>query len=120
MATARIATLKKANKLLRLALRVAARPLRRRKSPVVVIHSDAAWGCRRDGSSQGGYLCFMTDAEFAKGAEGPASLVSWNTGKFNRLARSSLAAEIQAARTRKRRAISCASSWRISCSAPST
>lgn len=39
----------------------------------------------------------MTDAEFIHGAERPASLVSWNSGKLNRVARSSLAAEIQAA-----------------------
>lgn len=48
-------------------------------------------------SSQGGYLCFMTDAEFIHGQEGPATLVSWNSVKLNRVARSSLAAEIQAA-----------------------
>lgn len=60
-------------------------------------YTDAAWGCRRDGSSQGVYLCFMTDAEFIHGTEGPASPISWNSGKLPRVARSSLAAEIQAA-----------------------
>lgn len=39
----------------------------------------------------------MTDAEFIHGAEGPASPISWNSGKLARVARSSLAAEIQAA-----------------------
>lgn len=39
----------------------------------------------------------MTDAEFIHGTEGPASPISWNSGKLPRVARSSLAAEIQAA-----------------------
>ncbi len=96
---ANIGTLRKLNKILRTAKATRTTPmvLHRHIAPCVVTYSDAAWGCRRDGSSQGGYLCFMADREFAMGTEGPLSLLGWGSGKLTRVARSSLAAEVQAA-----------------------
>ena len=59
--------------------------------------SDATWGSRPDGSSQGGQLITVCDAQTAAGELGTFSVVDWGTKKLRRVARSSLSAEMQAA-----------------------
>ena len=58
--------------------------------------TDAAVGNRPDMSSTGGYLVAMVDSAFLRGQKGIANPISWKSGKLARIARSSLAAEIQA------------------------
>ena len=59
---------------------------------------DAAWACRPDGKSQGGWLVAAT--EFSKAMKGepvPFSVIGYGSDKLPRVARSSLSAETQAA-----------------------
>ncbi len=58
--------------------------------------TDAAVGNRRDLSSSGGYVIGATEPRIAEGIRSQVNLVSWKAGKLPRVARSSLAAEIQA------------------------
>ena len=58
--------------------------------------SDAAVGNRPDMSSTGGYMIAMVDAAFLRGQKGIANPISWKSGKLQRVAKSSLSAEIQA------------------------
>ena len=60
------------------------------------IFSDAAWGVRPDGSSQGGYLIYATSHALHKGQEAPVGVIEWNSWKLSRKCRSSLSAESQA------------------------
>ena len=60
------------------------------------ILSDAAWGVRPDGSSQGGYLVYATSHALHKGQEAPVGVIEWKSWKLTRKCRSSLAAESQA------------------------
>ena len=63
----------------------------------VVGWSDASWACRREGSSQGGYIIGVANKTFLEQAESPISVISWHSGKLARVARSSNSAELQAA-----------------------
>ena len=63
----------------------------------MVGYSDAAWNVRRDGSSQGGFLIFLTDYTLMQNREAPISLLAWASAKLPRVCRSSSAAEVQAA-----------------------
>ena len=58
---------------------------------------DAAFGVRRDSSSQGGYLIMLVPQETFDGVEMPYHLIDWKSSKLPRIARSSLGAESQAA-----------------------
>ena len=58
---------------------------------------DAAFGVRRDASSQGGYLIMLVPQATFDGEERPYHLVDWKSSKLPRIARSSLGAESQAA-----------------------
>ena len=63
-----------------------------------VTWTDAAQGDRPDGKSTGGYIAgFGRKDEIETGDWCPISLSTWNTSKLPRVARSSLAAEIQEA-----------------------
>ena len=62
----------------------------------LVAWSDASWANRKDGSSTGGYIIGITSQEVLDGKRGHVSVVSWNTNKLRRVARSSMAAEMQA------------------------
>ena len=53
--------------------------------------SDASWGNISDGGSQGGFLVFVT------GETGVANLISWQSRRLRRVARSTIAAETLAA-----------------------
>ena len=63
----------------------------------VIGWSDASWACRREGSSQGGYIIGVANKTFLEQAESPISVISWHSGKLARAARSSNCAELQAA-----------------------
>ena len=63
----------------------------------MVTYSDAAWAVRRKGESQAGYLTCLADAESLTGQEGPLWLVSWHSGRCQRIERCSLSTEVQAA-----------------------
>ena len=58
---------------------------------------DAAFGVRRDASSQGGHLIVLVSQETFNGEEKPYHLIDWKSSKLPRIARSSLGAESQAA-----------------------
>ena len=62
-----------------------------------VAWSDAAVGNRPDFGSTGGYLVCATTPAMLKGEAAPVTPVSWRSGRLQRVARSSLAAETQAA-----------------------
>ena len=51
---------------------------------------------RRDGKSTGGYLIGMSSNALLSGDRTHVTIVSWSTNKLKRVARSSLAAEVQA------------------------
>ena len=58
---------------------------------------DAAFGVRRDSSSQGGYLIMLVAQQTFEGIESPYHLIDWKSSKLPRIARSSLGSESQAA-----------------------
>ena len=62
-----------------------------------VAYSDAAFASRADLTSQGGHLIMMTNHGVTQGQEGQYHLIDWRSWKLPRVARSSLAAESQAA-----------------------
>lgn len=67
------------------------------EKPILVTYSDASWACRKDGSSQGGQITILTDQRFLEGKRCEYSLISWQSRKLARVARSSTSAEVQAA-----------------------
>ncbi|CAK0860929.1 unnamed protein product, partial [Prorocentrum cordatum] len=97
--SATVNTLLQANKLIRRTKFEATKELIMEKhaNPCVVGYSDAAWNVRRDGSSQGGFLIFLTDYTLMQNREAPISLLAWASAKLPRVCRSSSAAEAQAA-----------------------
>ena len=66
-------------------------------SPVVVTYTDAGWSSRPDGTSREGQLVFIENAELLRGKESNMSLITWHSSRLKRVARSSSAAETQAA-----------------------
>ena len=100
VATATVETVLAANKVLR-KLRQGPSKLYTRRVPDgeqinLVAWSDASWANRRDGKSTGGYLIGLCGSNVLKGGRGHISVVSWGTNKLKRVARSSMAAEMQA------------------------
>ena len=95
-----IASLQKANKLIRQAQRDDTLPVQIHAIPMdqlnFGIFSDAAWAVRPDGSSQGGYLVYATSHALHKGEEAPLGIIDWKSWKLTRKCRSSLAAMSQA------------------------
>ena len=63
---------------------------------VCVVWSDASWANRSCGSSTGGYLLGLCSREVLNGKKSHVTVASWSTNKLKRVARSSLAAEVQA------------------------
>ena len=61
-----------------------------------VAWSDASWANRKSGSSTGGYIVGMCGPGVLEGKREHVTIVSWSTNKLKRVARSSLAAEVQA------------------------
>ena len=66
-------------------------------SPVVVTYTDAGWTTRPDGTSQRGQLVFIANSKLLLGRESNMPLISWHSSRLRRVARSSSAAETQAA-----------------------
>ena len=58
---------------------------------------DAALGVGHDGASQGGYITMLTHKDALNGIECPYSVLDWRSFRLPRVARSSLAAEVQSA-----------------------
>ena len=100
--TATTNTLKEANKILRFAKQHSDANLQFQKlgekaDVTFTAYCDAAFACRHDNTSQGGYLILMTHKSIKDGAAVPYCLVDWRSWKLPRVARSSLSAEAQAA-----------------------
>lgn len=58
--------------------------------------SDAAYGVRPDGSSQGGFMILLTHKKALQGEQTDYNIMSWRSFKLPRVCRSSLSAEAQA------------------------
>ena len=69
------------------------------KDITIVGFSDAAWGVREDGASQGGFLIVWAHKRVMDGHPTEMVILDWQSSKLRRIARSSLAAEAQAAAT---------------------
>ena len=52
------------------------------KEMSVIGWSDASWACRREGSSQGGYIIGVANKTFLELVESPISVISWHSGNF--------------------------------------
>ena len=63
----------------------------------IVTAFDASFGCRPDGSSQGGFVVMLAPRKILETEEGDYLILDWRSLKLPRIARSSLAAEAQAA-----------------------
>ena len=107
---ATVGTIYEVNKFARKATARARTPLKihAHHSPVVVSYTDAGWTTRPDGTSQGGQLVFIANSELLQGREPNMSLISWHSSRLKRVARSSSAAEDQAAAMTKLSTYVCA------------
>jgi len=96
--TATVETLQAANKILRKLRQGPTRMYNRKiEGPIhLVAWSDASWANRRDGKSTGGFLVGICGEGVLAGKRDHVSIVSWGTNKLKRVARSSMAAEMQA------------------------
>ena len=65
--------------------------------PVVVTYTDAGWTTRPDGTSQSGEQFFIANSQLLQNRESNTSKISWHSSRLKRVARSSSAAETQAA-----------------------
>lgn len=103
MSSATVEILRQANKLARevfaqrhVPLKIVDLEVNDPKDIVFVGWSDAALGNRPNGQSTGGFLIGATRPEMLQGKLSPVNIIAWKSGKLNRVARSSLAAEVQA------------------------
>ena len=72
------------------------RPLGQISDMVLVAMSDASWGIRREGHSQGGYLLMLAPKEILDGETTNYIILDWRSFRLPRVSRSSLNAESQA------------------------
>ena len=98
---ATVGTLRAANKALRFAKENSDVGLKfinlgQPKELAMVAMSDAAWGVRADGQSQGGYMVVLTHRKAIQGEECPYVVLDWRSYRLPRVSRSSLNAEAQA------------------------
>ena len=103
MSSASVEILRQANKLARevfaqrnIPLKIVDLEVNDPKDIVFIGWTDAALGNRPNGQSTGGYVIGATRPEMLQGKLSPVNIVAWKSGKLNRIARSSLAAEVQA------------------------
>ncbi|CAK0855319.1 unnamed protein product [Prorocentrum cordatum] len=96
--SATVNTLLQANKLIRRTKFEATKELIMEKhaNPCVVGYSDAAWNVRRDGSSQGGFLIFLTDYTLMQNREVQAASEAQEELEFCRLLLSEILSGLQA------------------------
>ena len=98
-----VSTIQEANKTLRFMksnsdVGVRAKPIATSMKDVrFVVMTDAAWGVRVDGTSQGGYLILAMHKDTLAGKSGSYSVIDWRSWKLPRVSRSSLSSEAQAA-----------------------
>ena len=95
-------TLREANKCLRFAKQYSDVGLKfqrigKPEDLTLIAYSDAAFASRHDLTSQGGQLILLVHHSVTTGQEGGYHLVDWRSWKLPRVARSSLAAQSQAA-----------------------
>ena len=81
------------------------------KEIVFIGWSDAAVGNRPDMTSTAKHIIGMTNAQMLQGVRSPVNLVSWKSGKLQRIARSSLSAEIQALSEAEQELMTCRLQW---------
>ena len=96
----RVEHLLQTNKLIRTQRQLCEMPIKfssQIEKPVLVTYTDASWACRIDGSSQGGQITMIADAKVIEGKRSEYSLLSWQSRKLSRIARSSTSAEVQMA-----------------------
>jgi hypothetical protein len=97
---ATVETLLAANKVLRKMrqgpTKLYTRKLDESKGLHMVAWSGASWANRKDGKSTGGFIVGLCARPVLKGERGHITIVSWATNKLKRVARSSMAAEMQA------------------------
>ena len=78
-----IGSLQKANKIIRQAQTDDSLPIHIHAIPLDELNfgvfSDAAWGVRPDGSSQGGYLVYASSHDLHKGKEAPVGIIEWKS-----------------------------------------
>ena len=72
------------------------RPLGEISDMVLVAMSDASWGIRREGHSQGGYLLMLAPKQILDGEATNYIILDWRSFRLPRVSRSSLNAESQA------------------------
>jgi hypothetical protein len=96
--TATVGTLLAANKILRKMRQTEVKLITKKIDGEIqfLCWSDASWANRKNFSSTGGYLIGIGGKDISEGARGHVSIVSWSSNKLRRVARSSLAAELQA------------------------
>ena len=102
VSTGNVETLNEANRLLRFAkansdVKLEYKAICPLEDLRLVCSFDAAFGIRRDGASQGGYVTMLVPKGVFEGEEHPYHVVDWRSAKLPRIARSSLSAEAQAA-----------------------
>ena len=78
-----------------------------------IAYSDASFASRDDLSSQGGYMVAMTHRDVTKGGEGHYNIIDWRSWKLARVARSTLAAESQAASDAADALLFASTFWRL-------
>ena len=93
------ASLTEANRLVRIAKAHAKEGIHffQHVNPAIATWTDAAHASRKDLNSQGGYLVGLVDGDFMDDQESKVTILSWNSWKLQRVARSSSGAEVQAA-----------------------
>ena len=102
MSTGLSAPLLEANKLLKFSkansdVHLKFNPLGELKDLRLSCMFDAALGVHHDGSSQGGFIVLLTHKDAFDGVECPYHVLDWKSFRLPRVARSSLAAEVQSA-----------------------
>lgn len=102
MSKATLKTLKDANKLCRevyhqkhMPLKVNALRVNDPRQVIFVCWTDAALGNRPNGGSTGGYVLAAAEPQIAEGEPAVLNLIAWKSNRLPRIARSSLAAEVQ-------------------------
>ena len=100
---ATVGTIDRANKVLRMAKTNADAGLRYHalngfpREVAFLGYTDASFASRKDLSSQGGFLVLMVHNSILHGATGKYNVIDWRSWRLQRVARSSLSAESQAA-----------------------
>eukprot|EP00435_Cladocopium_sp_Y103_P001074 s5062_g1.t1 len=80
-----------------------------------VAWSDAALGNRPNGGSTGGYVVAATSPDLLEGKPATLNFVAWRSGRLPRVARSSLAAEVQAFSEAEEELMWCRLQWAEMC-----